>query len=153
MKLPAYEYSLTLLSYNPKSVFMMRTTLLSKWYPLHEVDYAINKLLEDNYLNDHEFCKAYFTSEVINKWKSKRAIRKKMIEKWIPSDIVNDTLEDLDEEFTETTIPNLARDIQKLHKLGHDVLKIYEKLARKWHRYEDIKSALEYIKDTSSDTK
>ena len=76
-----------------------------------------------------------------------------MIEKWIPSDIVNDTLEDLDEEFTETTIPNLARDIQKLHKLGHDVLKIYEKLARKWHRYEDIKSALEYIKDTSSDSK
>jgi hypothetical protein len=26
-------------------------------------------------------------------------------------------------------------------------MKIYEKLARKWHRYDDIKWALEYIKE------
>lgn len=148
MKLSAYDYSLTLLSYNPKSIFMMRTTLLAKWYTLDDVDFTINKLIDDDYLNDRKFCEAYFNSEVINKGKSKMAIKKKLFEKGIPSDLINDVLEDMSEQFTETTIPNLARDIQKLHNNGHDILKIYEKLARKWHRYDDIKAALEYIKES-----
>lgn len=147
MKLPAYDYALTLLSYNPKSEFMMRTTLLAKGYTLNEVNFAIDQLIEQDYINDYKFCEAYFASEVVNKGKSKFAIKKKMIEKGIPSDIINDVLTSMDEDISETTIPNLARDIQKLHKLWHDIMKIYEKLARKWHRYDDIKAALEYIKE------
>ena len=147
MKLTPFDYALTILSYNPKTVFMMRTTLLSKGYPLEEVERTIDDLLDEDYLNDHKFCEAYFNSEVINKGKSKMAIRKKLYEKGMPSDIVEEVLEKMDDEFTETMIPNLARSIQKLHKLWDDIIKIYEKLARKWHRYDDIKAALLYIKE------
>lgn len=116
MKLSCYDYALTILSYNPKTISMMRTTLLTKGYTLIEVEYAINKLIEQDYLNDRKFCQAYFFSEVINKGKSKWNIKKKLYEKGMPSDIIDDVLEEMDEELEESNIPNLARDIQKLHK-------------------------------------
>lgn len=68
-----------------------------------------------------------------------------MVEKGMPSDIVKEVLIELDEEIEEHSVGNLAKEIQKLHKQGHDILKIYEKLARKGHRYDTIKQALEYI--------
>ena len=145
MRLSAYDYALTILSYNPKTIAMMKKTLLAKWYQLSDVEYTINKLIEQEYLNDYAFCKAYFESEVINKGKSIQNIKKKMFEKGMPSDIVKDVLTELDEEIQEHSIGNLAKEIHKLHKQGHDIIKIYEKLARKGHRYDDIKQALEYI--------
>jgi hypothetical protein len=33
-----------------------------------------------------------------------------------------------------------------MHSMWDDLVKIYEKLTRKGHRYDDIKKALEYIK-------
>ena len=147
MKLSAYDYALTLLSYNPKTIAMMKKTLLAKWYQLPDVEYTINKLIEQEYLNDYAFCKAYFESEVINKGKSVYNIKQKMFEKGMPSDIVKEVLEELEEELEDSRYANLAKDIQKIHKQGHDIIKIYEKLARKGHRYEDIKKALEYLNE------
>ena len=34
----------------------------------------------------------------------------------MPSDIIEDVLEEIDEALNNANIPNLARDIQKLHK-------------------------------------
>lgn len=147
MQLSCYDYALTILSYNPKTVKMMNTTLLAKWYTLQDTEYTINKLLEQWYLDDYAFCKAYFESEVINKWKSVNAIRKKLFEKWMPSNIVIEVLEELKEEIEDHSDANLAKEIIKFHKQWHDLVKIYEKLVRKWHRYDDIKKALEYIKE------
>jgi hypothetical protein len=56
-------------------------------------------------------------------------------------------LEELESEIEDNRYESLAKEIQKLHKLWHDLVKIYEKLVRKWHRYDDIKWALEYIKE------
>ncbi len=145
MKLSSYDYALTLLSYNPKTIAMMKKTLLAKWYTLTDVEYTLNKLIEQEYLDDYAFCKAYFTSEVIHKGKSIQNIKQKMYEKGMPSDIVKEVLAELDEEIQESGVGNLAREIQKLNKQGYDIIKIYEKLARKGHRYDDIKQALEYI--------
>jgi len=147
MLAPCYDYAITILSYNPKTIKMMHTTLLAKWYTLKEIDYTINKLVEQWYLDDYAFCKAYFESEVINKWKSVNAIKKKMYEKGMPSDILKTVLEELETEIEDNRYESLAKEIQKLHKQWHDLVKIYEKLVRKWHRYDDIKWALEYIKD------
>ena len=147
MLAPCYDYAITILSYNPKTIKMMHTTLLAKWYTLKEIDYTINKLLEQGYLDDYAFCKAYFESEVINKWKSVNAIKKKMYEKGMPADILQAVLEELESEIEDNRYESLAKEIQKLHKLWHDLVKIYEKLVRKWHRYDDIKWALEYIKE------
>lgn len=147
MNLPVFDYALTLLSYNPKTIAMMRKTLLAKWYHLDETNRCIDKLIEQWYLDDYAFCKAYFESEVINKWKSVNAIKKKMFEKGMPSDILKEVLDELWEEIEDHRYENLAKDIQKLHKQWHDLVKIYEKLVRKWHRYDDIKWALEYINE------
>ncbi len=146
MKIPAYDYALTILSYNPKTISMMRTTLLTKWYELKETDKAIGKLTEQWYLDDYQFCKAYFVSEVINKGKSVNAIKTKMYEKGMPPDITKAVLIELDEEIIESSSENLAKEIQKMHSMWDDLVKIYEKLTRKGHRYDDIKKALEYIK-------
>ncbi len=147
MQLSCYDYALTILSYNPKTVKMMHTTLLAKWYTLQDTEYTIQKLLEQWYLDDYAFCKAYFESEVINKWKSVNAIKKKMFEKGMPSDIVKEVLEELEEEIQDHRYENLAKEIKKFHKQWHDLVKIYEKLVRKWHRYDDIKWALEYLNE------
>ncbi len=147
MRLPCYDYALTLLSYNPKSTAMMKKTLLAKGYDLTEVERTISKLESQSYLDDEAFCKAYFQSEVINKWKSINAIKKKMYEKWIPKEIITETLEELAEDIDDTLMANLAKEIRSLHSKWHDIIKIYEKLARKWHRYDDIKWALQYMND------
>ena len=70
-----------------------------------------------------------------------------MYEKGMPSDILQQVLEELEEELEESRYANLAREIQKLHRLGDDIIRIYEKLTRKGHRYDDIKKALEYINE------
>ncbi len=145
MKLSSYDYALFLLSRTPKTVKMMKTTLLFKWYPFEEVQQSLERLIQSDYLNDEAFCEAYIRSEVINKGKSLNLIKKKLYEKGMPQDIVDETIILLQEEFEESTMTNLARDIRKLSQQWHDILKIYEKLSRKWHRYEDIKQALEYI--------
>lgn len=147
MRLPCYEYALTLLSYNPKSEAMLRKQLLAKGYDLTQVDRTVQTLQGQNYINDHAFCTAYFESEVINKGKSLNAIKKKMYEKWIDKDLMNQVIEELWEELESTTVTNLAKEIRKLSNQWHDIIKIYEKLARKWHRYDDIKGALEYINE------
>lgn len=147
MHLPVFDYALTILSYNPKTIAMMKKTLLIKGYNLDEVEHCIEKLCEQWYLDDYAFCKAYFQSEVINKWKSVNAIKKKMYEKGMPSDIITQVLEELGDDIEDHRYENLAKDIQKLHNQWHDLVKIYEKLTRKWHRYDDIKWALEYLNE------
>ena len=126
---------------------MMKKTLLAKWYTLREVEYSINKLIEQDYLNDYAFCKAYIESQVIHKGKSLQNIKQKMYEKGMPSDILKEVLEELEEELHDSRYTNLAKDIKKLHKMGDDIIRIYEKLSRKGHQYDDIKKALEYINE------
>lgn len=116
MKYSAYEYAMTILSYNPKTVAMMKKTLLAKGYPLQEVEYTLQTLREQNYLNDYAFCKAYFTSEVLHKGKSVHAIKQKMFEKGMEPDTVKEVLAELDEELQSSTISHLAQHIQKLHR-------------------------------------
>lgn len=151
MKLSCYDYALTLLSYNPKTIAMMKKTLLAKGYKLIEVEYTLNKLIEQDYLNDYVFCKTYIESQVIHKGKSLQNIKQKMFQKGMPSDIVKEVIEELDEELEEVRYTNLARDIQKLHNMGDDIIRIYEKLSRKGHHYDDIKKALEYLNEEQED--
>ena len=145
MKLSSYDYALFLLSRTPKTVKMMKTTLLWKWFPFEEVEETLNRLIASDYLNDRAFCEAYIRSEVINKGKSLNLIKKKFYEKGMPQDIVEETIQYMEEELEESKNGNLARDIRKFSQQWHDILKIYEKLTRKGHRYDDIKQALEYI--------
>lgn len=148
MKYTAYDYALTILSYHPKTVGMMKKTLLSKGYSLDEVERTLDRLNEQDYLNDYEFCKAYLTSEVINKGKSLPLITKKLYEKLMPKDIIKQVSEELANEIAESTVGNLAKEIQKFHDKGIDIITIYEKLARKGHHYDNIKQALEYLNHT-----
>lgn len=147
MQHSAYDYALTLLSYNPKTTYDMRTRLMSKWYNLDDVNYTIDKLTEQDYLNDAMFAQAYIRSEVINKGKALRTMIAKLRQKGIDQTIIKDTIADMDEEINESTTENLLKEIRKLHNLGHDIITIYTKLTRKWHNYDNIKKALETLKD------
>lgn len=69
----------------------------------------------------------------------------------MPSDIVKQVIEELEQELEDVRYVNLAREIKKLHTRGEDIIKIYEKLARKGHHYDDIKKALEYLNEQQED--
>lgn len=147
MQLSAYDYALTLLSYNPKTTYDMRTRLMTKWYPLDEVNYTLKKLIDQDYLNDRMFTQAYIRSEVINKGKALRAIIAKLRQKGIDQTLIKDSIADMDDEINESSIENLLKEIRKLHNAWHDIMTIYTKLTRKWHNYDAIKKALESLKD------
>gem|GEM_PF-5824760 len=70
----------------------------------------------------------------------------------MPSDIIDEVINEVEIEIQDNVVPNLAREIQKLHKSGKDIIKIYDNLRRKGHRYDDIKSALEYIKSKKTNS-
>ena len=67
MKLKPYEYALSVLAHTPKTVRDMRVKLHLKGYDEPDIVWVINKLIEQDYLNDTMYAKAYIQSEAIKK--------------------------------------------------------------------------------------
>ena len=78
------DYALFLVSLRAQSIGQLREKLQKKKYPDEEIDAAIERLAELNYLNDQQFAQIYL--ENLKKYKSFGyfGIKKKLIEKKLP---------------------------------------------------------------------
>lgn len=109
------DYALFLVSLRAQSVGQMREKLSRKGYPESEIDETILRLAELNYLNDEQFAQIYLDN--LKKYKSFGyfGIKKKLMEKKIPSK----QIENLLKSFTLKEEKEIADRVVKKSKALH----------------------------------
>ncbi|MDO4996836.1 MAG: RecX family transcriptional regulator [Bacilli bacterium] len=70
-----------------RSVYDMRVLLTKKEYPTDMIDYVIDKLLEQGYLNDLSFTKAFINNQMITTNKGPNKIKQELLEHKVDCDI------------------------------------------------------------------
>lgn len=95
IKVSAYDYAIFLLSLKLQSEGQIAEKLGKKAYPKEDIEAAILRLKELGYLNDNQFAQNYFDN--LKKYKSFGyfGIKRKLMEKKIPSKLIEKTLREL----------------------------------------------------------
>lgn len=81
-----------------KSTYDLKEFLRKKEYPIDLIDKAIDKLLEQGYLNDRSFARSYINNQIITTSKGPLKIEKELLEKKIDISIIKEEMEVFDEE-------------------------------------------------------
>lgn len=93
----AYAHAISYLSYRDRSETEMEQYLQKKDYPAEVVSEIITRLQQENYLDDSSFARAWLDSRIRFRPKGAVALRYELRQKGINPDIIEDTLENLDE--------------------------------------------------------
>lgn len=107
-----------------RSIYDLRMLLLKKEYPEDLVDKAIDKLINQGYLNDRSFTKSYINNKMITTNNGPYKIERELSEKKIDSDIIKEEIEVFTEEEQTLRIKKLIeKGIKTNHTRGGVVLK------------------------------
>lgn len=88
-----YFTALSSIKSRMKSINDLREFLLRKEYPSDMVDDAINKLINQGYLNDEMFVKSFINNQIITTSNGPYKIKKELLDKKISSDIIDNNLD------------------------------------------------------------
>lgn len=106
-----------------RSVYDMRVLLNKKEYPTDMIDAVIDKLLEQGYLNDLSFTKAFINNQMITTNKGPNKIKQELLEHKVDCDIDKE-LEVFDTDSQLEKIEKLANRFYKSNRnRGGNVLK------------------------------
>lgn len=93
-----YHVGLESINHRFKSVYDLREFLIKKEYPIEMIDKAIEKLLNQGYLNDRSFAKSYINNQMITTNKGPYKIRRELGEHRVDGDIIEEEIVVFDEE-------------------------------------------------------
>ena len=149
-----YYVALKSLKSRFKSVRELRNLLLKREYPQEYVEKAIEKLLQQGYLNDKSFAKAYINEQMITTSKGPRKIEKELLDKGVSSSIITEEISIFTKEEQVPKIEKVAnrlirsnrsrggfvlrkKIVHDLQTLGYDISIIDEVLG--WLDFGDTK--------------
>lgn len=119
-----YHVGLESINHRFKSVYDLKETLLKKEYPLEMVEKAIDKLLNQGYLNDRSFVKSFINNKIITTNNGPYKIRRELGEHRVDSSIIEDELVVFDEETQLEKIRKVANRLYNSNRnRGGSVLK------------------------------
>lgn len=93
-----YSVALESINHRFKSIYDTREFLIKKEYPIEIIEKAIEKLVEQGYLNDRGFIKSYINNQIVTTNKGPYKIRKELSEHRVDLNIVDEELLVFDEE-------------------------------------------------------
>jgi regulatory protein len=93
-----YYVGLNSLKSKYRSTYELKEYLRKKEYPLDLIEKAITKLTEQGYLNDRTFAKSYIHSQMITTNHGPKRIEKDLMNKEIPSNIIQEEIEEFTKE-------------------------------------------------------
>jgi len=126
-KLKPLEYAFYLLKSRDRSIGEMKERLKRRECTSEEINETITFLIEKDFLNDQRFAENFVRYKKIIKPVGKFYLRNKLMEKKIPTEIIEKTLSETPDEYSE--IEELAeRWLARNKKVPKE--KIYEKLSR-----------------------
>ena len=108
-----YYVALKSLKTRFKSVKELKDLLLKKQYPPEYVDKAIDKLLNQGYLDDTNFAKAYINQQMVTTSKGPLKIERELLDKGLSSDII----------YRELTVFSKEEQLVKIEKVASRLIK------------------------------
>lgn len=135
-----------LLSRRDHSIKELRTKLL-RTVDENSADKAIEKMIEYGYLDDEKYAENLAKYLVEFKKMSKNHIKQEMYKKGVPSDIINNTLENIEIDNISSIVELLLTKYRTKLNVEEDNQKLIASLMRKGFSYSDIKSALYRIEN------
>lgn len=103
-----YHVGLESINHRFKSVYDLKETLLKKEYPIEMVEKAIDKLLQQGYLNDRSFAKSFINNKIINTNNGPYKIRRELSEHRVDSNIIEEEIVIFDEDTQLDKIRKVA---------------------------------------------
>ncbi len=142
----AKEKAFFLLTYRDHSVYELKAKLRKRDFDEKVIDKTIEYLLENGYLNDKKFSEIYLNELLNTKRSGIMIIRKKLFQKGLSRELINNLLNDLDDEIFHNNCLFHLQKKRKLLEKKHDENiknKLYNYLSRKGFRYEIILNVFE----------
>ena len=119
-----YYVALKSLKQRFKSSYDLRSSLVKKEYPVYLVDKAVNKLLEQGYLNDASFAKGYINNQIITSSKGPNSISNDLRNKGIDEKIIREEIVVFDRDLQKSRIKKIIdKNIKSNCNKGGSVLK------------------------------
>ena len=129
---------LKLLSYRPRSVFEIKLRLKKLTPAVKDINTVINKLLDEDLLNDQKFADWWVDQRVTHRPKGNIALKSELFKKGIDRDIIDSALLDLTQEKT------LAKKLLNSKKITLKQ-KAYQYLRTRGFSPESILSAIDEL--------
>jgi regulatory protein len=136
-----FERALNLLSHKPRSLAEMRARLMEKdWADEAVVDQVLSRLGELGYLNDEEFAVNFANSRLTAKPIGRSRMRRDLQRKKLPSEIVENALDEAYEQQSEEEL--IERAISKRVRLKgapatrEEAKRLFDYLIRRGFSYD-----------------
>ena len=107
-----------------RSVYDIREILLKKEYPLEYVELAIEKLIQQGYLNDRVYAKSYINNQIVTTNKGPKKIVSELRISKVSDDIISEEIIVFDEDNQKSKINKLVNKMISSNRTrGGNVLK------------------------------
>ncbi|MBQ6135356.1 MAG: RecX family transcriptional regulator [Bacilli bacterium] len=109
-----YYIALQNINHHMKSTYELRAFLERKEYPIELIDKAIDKLSKQGYLDDRNYAKSYIHYQIITTNKGPFRIEQELVDKKIPSKIIQEEMKEYTEEEQKERVQKLiTKSIEK----------------------------------------
>lgn len=115
-----YNYALFVLNLSMRTETEMKEKMLKRGYFPEVINKVIKRLIEDRYLDDKRYAEVFLESMKRAKYYGQFVIRRKMMEKKLPKEIIANTLKEFlsDEDEKEIATRYLEKNFGELKTLG-----------------------------------
>lgn len=103
-----YHVALASINNRFKSIYDTKEFLLKKEYPIEMIDMAINKLINQGYLDDRSFAKSYINNQIITTNKGPYKIKRELSEHRVDATIIDEELVVFEEDAQIEKIRKVA---------------------------------------------
>jgi len=140
----AYQKSLKLLSFRPRSKNEIRSRLKQYGFQTSQIEAVVDLLTSKGYLNDQQFARDWIENRSTFRPRGKRLLRLELMEKHIDEQTIQDALEDFpeDEQLIQKAVREYLPRLKGLDKKNFKK-KLFGFLYRRGFSYEDINLVLE----------
>lgn len=121
----AYQYALFLLNLRMRTVAEMKEKMYKRGYDSSVAEQVINNLLKEKYLDDENYFEVFMENMKTYKTWGKYLMKKKLIEKKLPQELINSRLNEIVNEDDEYKIAKRyldkeLRGVEKLSELDYN---------------------------------
>lgn len=112
----AYQYALFLLNLSMRTIGEMQDKMNKRGYDKKVINHVIEVLLEDKYINDENYAEIFINSMKNYKTWGRFMMKKKLYEKKLPKELIEQKLEELvsDEDELEIATRYLQKDFKDI---------------------------------------
>lgn len=139
-RIKAKRHALNMLSARDYSSGMLKERLSAKTDP-RSAQSAVNRMMELGFVDDERYAERYAEELCEVKLFGKRRIRMELQKRKIPSDIIRDVLEQLDDDESNRALELVKRKFGRVENEA-DYRRAFSLLERSGYGYNDIRAAL-----------